>query len=164
LIAEIDFEKALQCLGPRVALPRTSGVYLIANTVTGWVYVGRSKNMHGRAGAHISILRGGASDCIEMLADFREHGEDSMQFAVIAEIDDPKQLDESESVAIAMAVRRRDCYNKLGIASRPGKPEVRGIFAPPELHSAIKEAARKLVAKSPIATPPADGGGMEGVK
>lgn len=144
MITEADFERALGSLGHRHALPKTSGVYLMANIVTGRVYVGRSKNMRSRAGAHISILRGGASDSLEMTADFREHGEDSMRFAVITERDDFRELDECERQAIAMAARR-DCYNKLNIGRRPWLAEVRGICAPPALHAAIKEAARNLV-------------------
>lgn len=146
MITEAEFERALRSLGHRYDLPRTPGVYLMANTVTGRVYVGRSKNMRSRAGAHISILRGGASDSEEMLADFREHGEDSMRFAVIVERADLRELDECERQAIVLAARR-DCYNKLSIGGQPWLAEVRGIKAPPALHEAIKDAARKLVEK-----------------
>lgn len=144
MITEADFEKALHSLGHRYALPKTPGVYLMANTATGRVYVGRSKNMRRRAGEHISILRGSASDCVEMLADFRRHGEDSMQFAVIVERDDPRELDNCERKAITLAAMR-DCYNKLSIGKRPLFAEVRGIKAPPALHATIKEAVRNLL-------------------
>jgi hypothetical protein len=144
MITESDFEKAMHSLGHRSALPKTSGVYLMANTRSGRVYVGRSKNMRVRAGAHFSILKGGASDNPEMLSDFREHGEDSMQFAVLVELDDPRELDACERRAIRMAAQG-DCYNKLNIGRLAKTTEVRGIYLPPELHQRLKDEARRML-------------------
>jgi hypothetical protein len=127
-IEKADFEHALQTLGPRSTLPKTQGVYLMANINTGRVYVGRSKNMHHRAGAHLSALRSNVPENLRMLADYQQHGEGSIRFAVIVEREDYEEMVWCERHAIAMALER-DCYNKGGLRGCHTVPRRMGYTA-----------------------------------
>lgn len=113
-VTEGELDEAIRNLSHWSMLPSSPGVYVMSCVSTGRLYIGRSKNMQKRAKAHLSVLRGGATDNATLLEDFRQYGEQSMRFAVVVERLLHQQLVWSEWHAISLALQR-DCYNKNGI-------------------------------------------------
>ncbi len=95
-------------------LYQTTGVYAIENTVNGRVYVGQTlMNFGDRRDSHFSLLRNGKHRCVEMQADFAQHGECAFRFVVLARCG-REDIDRLESEFIAKYRESGAAYNKCG--------------------------------------------------
>jgi len=92
------------------------GIYEIKNTTTGRIYIGQSRDIHGRVSGHKRSLRCGNSENSAIQADWDHFGEEAFTFTTIAQVA-PADLDQAERAAIA-ATPRELLYNVLsgGIA------------------------------------------------
>jgi len=66
-------------------LPSFSGVYLIQNLKTGFVYIGQSKNIIQRLRAHRSMLSRNTHFCKQLQTDFNLYGLENFQVTLVHE-------------------------------------------------------------------------------
>lgn len=66
----------------------------------------------------------------------------------------PNRSSPSENAAMPQTPAERQEARRKRLLIGEGKTEVRGIFAPPDLHAAIKEAAKKLAGQLARKKPP----------
>lgn len=92
-----------------VAKTELTCIYVMANRMTGRVYVGQTSNMRRRVGAHLSYMRTGRHSA-PIQNDFADHGGGSFGFAVVHACDE-SDLDRLEREYVSMAISCLDCYN-----------------------------------------------------
>lgn len=63
--------------------PRTPGIYKITNTLTGFVYIGSSKDVRARWRQHTSELNRGKHHCAHLQNSWKLHGESAFEFELI---------------------------------------------------------------------------------
>lgn len=61
-------------------MPDCCGIYILANSVNGWVYIGRSVNMRKRAKLHLSSMQSGSHINKRLVSAFQEYGESAFKF------------------------------------------------------------------------------------
>jgi group I intron endonuclease len=72
------------------------GIYRIANTTNGKVYVGSAVNLRRRWNGHRRLLRLGEHHSRPLQAAWNKYGESAFSFAVIEDVSDPKLLIDME--------------------------------------------------------------------
>ena len=73
-------------------MTKTSGIYLITNTVTKKVYVGSSVDIKARWKEHLSSLRKGRHHSVKLQRSWDKHGEDIFKFEVIEPVENVLHL------------------------------------------------------------------------
>lgn len=68
------------------AIPRASGIYLIANSVNGRVYVGSAVNFQSRWRNHLYRLRKGNHHSKKLQNSWNKHGESAFEFRVVEQV------------------------------------------------------------------------------
>lgn len=74
--------------------PKTSGIYLITNTVNGLCYVGQSQDMRRRKDTHIRELNRNAHCNRHLQSSWNKYGADAFEFTVLTECPVEKLNDE----------------------------------------------------------------------
>ena len=87
-----------------------SGVYQIACSKTGLVYIGRSENIGNRVMGHIYILRKNTHYNRRFQEDFNTYGEDSFIFSILEEAPASELLKIEND--LILSIGRAGLYNK----------------------------------------------------
>lgn len=69
-----------------------SGIYKIANTSNGKVYIGSAVNLYARVGAHMRMLRNGRHINVKLQRAWDKHGNEAFSFTVIEYVEDKISL------------------------------------------------------------------------
>lgn len=67
-------------------LPQTSGIYGIANTMSGRIYVGQTCRFRDRWGWHKVKLRRGTHDNAALQSDWYHYGHEKFEFRILQEM------------------------------------------------------------------------------
>jgi group I intron endonuclease len=138
----------------------TSGIYVILNTKSGKVYIGKTaRNFKVRWGDHKTALRGGYHDNIYLQRAWNKYGEKLFKFCILEHCP-VEQLNEREKHHIAIYKARGLCYNLTdggdGLAGMVFTPEHRRKMSEAQKGKALTEEHRhKLseVQKGRVITP-----------
>lgn len=108
---------ALSC--PKAPMPIGGGIYLIANSATGVVYVGQTTNFKRRISHHKSCLRGSRHTNRPLQQDWDQYGEDAFWFFPIWHLRHAEgvYLGAAESTAVDVLAHDR-CYNAIALFDR----------------------------------------------
>lgn len=87
------------------------GVYCIANTVSGTVYVGCSTNIKQRWRTHRCRLRNGVHGNAYLQSAWNKYGEDAFLWTIIEEVEKAVSLTDIEQHHLDKARRRGKVYN-----------------------------------------------------
>mgnify|MGYP003592278346 CR=1 FL=1 len=98
------------------SFPGISGIYSIICSQNNKRYIGKSKSIGNRIGAHLFLLRGGSHPNKEMQKDFDEFGFASFSFSVL-EFVDPENLTNRESQWIQQ-YSNETLYNAMPVYDR----------------------------------------------
>lgn len=128
--------------------PKECGVYAIVNVANKRAYIGSSKNMRTRVRQHMSSLRANKHSNTLLQNDFNTFKEPAFIFGALI-LCEPIARTYFE-YELATQIIGPQCYGwsaagqRSRITGHPALSEC--IYAPPEAHRSIKEAARKIVA------------------
>ena len=129
-------------------------VYVMANRITGRVYVGQTVNMDRRVKAHMTYMKTGRHTA-NVLDDFAAHGAESFGFAVVHACEEG-ELDKLEREYIVLASTFADCYNVATPSVNGGRRRASNaigkaaaelrfvVMAHPDDHASLREHAAKL--------------------
>lgn len=87
------------------------GIYLIANCVTGDLYVGKSKNMRDRLAAHRKLLRRNLHENKFMQNSWNKYGEESFEFYVLEECSFEEMSDKEKYYISALKCQAPNGFN-----------------------------------------------------
>jgi group I intron endonuclease len=79
--------------------PKEAGIFRIANTANGKIYLGSSLNLHGPLNKHRFMLSTGSHINKALQADWNKHGADAFAFEIVEKVkpsDDPAFIVEDE--------------------------------------------------------------------
>jgi group I intron endonuclease len=118
-------------------IPKSRGIYLIMNIVTGVAYVGSSVNMRKRTSEHRRKLNKGIHTNTHIQSSWDKHGESSFEFSVIVEVLLSEHLIECEQYWIDTYSMQGSVYNKA-----PAAGSNVGVKASEETKKKIGDAKR----------------------
>jgi hypothetical protein len=95
------------------SLPAEPGVYKITNQATGWIYVGSSSSLRGRAHDHARDLRAGNHANTRLQSDFAIYGGARFAFSLVCGARDGRQAEilEARCIAERLAAGKVLLYN-----------------------------------------------------
>lgn len=104
---------------PKAPMPIGGGIYLIANSSTGVVYVGQTTNFKRRISHHKSCLRGSRHTNRPLQRDWLQYGEASFWFFPIwlLHVAEGVYLGAAEHTAVSALAHDR-CYNTIALFDR----------------------------------------------
>lgn len=105
-----DLVATARATSPASSLPSVSGIYMIANTVNGRVYVGKAADMRTRCMAHRCLLNAGTHHAEQLQRDWQELGEEAFAFVAVTECG-PSEASRIETDCIRQ-VLGEGCYNR----------------------------------------------------
>lgn len=84
------------------------GIYAIVNEASGKCYIGQTRHLRKRSADHLNLLRRGIHPNPHLQNSFRRHGEDCFTIEVVAEVEDPEDLDVIEAAFLSGEAIYRD--------------------------------------------------------
>lgn len=92
------------------SISRKPGIYVLANTQSGNIYIGQSHNLRKRIQEHKAMLRGNYHPNQHLQHAWNKYGEKAFVFKVL-ELCDSDRLDEREQHYLDVYVPKGICYN-----------------------------------------------------